>query len=249
MDLDQLFAYADAHQPPQYALPVRLQPFLPDLVPALGAPCTFTAPPRPDGEPDFLGLTVLDEPALVQSDPATLALRLRRQAGAAGSGSGASDAAPPLGWVADPARDAQRLDAWVEQVEALHQEDASAAALAPALPDLETLMQAWSPEMQAHIESSPLPDPRQDVDLPTFARMCCAVLDLQPPAMPAAGSRAGASAASQQHCALLQSLHALFALYLEFRHNPAFQHLAAFEAAAADQPSSATAAAGVPEGA
>lgn len=89
------------------------------------------------------------------------------------------------------------------------QEDASAAALAPALPDLETLMQAssrhvwclvlracpaaaaplfmrgqralvnklsdtatvtaqlaallqaWSPEMQAHIESSPLPDPQQ----------------------------------------------------------------------------------------
>lgn len=92
MDLEQLFAYADAHQPPQYALPVRLQPFMPDLVsacasscsclpllapprrclfaakqhsptclqvPALGAPCTFTAPPRPDGEPDFLGLTVL----------------------------------------------------------------------------------------------------------------------------------------------------------------------------------------------
>lgn len=63
-----------------------------------------------------------DEPALVQSDPATLALRLRRQAGAASSGgSSASDAAPPLGWVADPSREAQRLDAWVEQVEALHQ--------------------------------------------------------------------------------------------------------------------------------
>ena len=55
-----------------------------------------------------------DEPALVQSDPATLALPLRRQAGA-------PDAAPPLGWVADPAREAQRLDAWVEQVETLHQ--------------------------------------------------------------------------------------------------------------------------------
>jgi len=33
----------------------------------------------------------------------------------------ASDAAPPLGWVADPSREAQRLDAWVEQVEALQQ--------------------------------------------------------------------------------------------------------------------------------
>ena len=184
----------------------------------------------------------------MQSDPATLALRLRHQAGASGaaggsgSGGAASDAAPALGWVADPAQEAQRLDAWVEQVEALHQvgaappcskhsqsagcgwewmriqpaaclrplpcgawptccwvlppplqEDASAAALAPAPPDLEALMQvqpnwpvggsrhcrngtacatkpaaparrvpqAWTPEMQAHIESSPLPDPHK----------------------------------------------------------------------------------------
>jgi len=83
------------------------------------------------------------------------------------------------------------------------------------------------------------------VDLPTFARMCCAVLDLQPPAVPAAGSRAW-GAAAEQHCALLHSLHALFALYLEFRHNPAFQHLAAFEAAAAEQGDGA--AAGAAEG-
>ena len=73
------------------------------------------------------------------------------------------------------------------------------------------------------------------MDLPTFARMCCAVLDLQPPA---GGSRTGAGT-SEQHCALLHSLHALFALYLEFRHNPAFQHLATFEAAAAEQPGGA----------
>ena len=62
-----------------------------------------------------------DEPALVQSDPASLALRLRHQAGGSGGAGGASDAAPPLGWVADPSHEAQRLDAWVEQVEALHQ--------------------------------------------------------------------------------------------------------------------------------
>lgn len=148
MDLGQLFALADAHQPPEYQLPLRLQPFIPDdvsaaaapkppvlpsrsallkfslccspprlQVPAIGAPCAFTAPPRPDGEPDFLGLTVLDEPALLQSDPAALALRLRRQQGAQGP---SADAAPPLGWVAHPAGQAQQLGSWIEQVEALH---------------------------------------------------------------------------------------------------------------------------------
>lgn len=42
----------------------------------------------------------------------------------------------------------------------------------------------------------------QDVEVPVFARMACAVLDLQPPrGAPAAGP-----------AALLHSLHALFAL-------------------------------------
>lgn len=45
----------------------------------------------------------------------------------------------------------------------------------------------------------------------TFARMVCGVLDLAP----SGGSDGGA------HRALLHSLHALFALYLEFSHNPA----------------------------
>jgi hypothetical protein len=124
--LQQLFAYADAYTPPECQLPaLRLQPFIPDYVPAIGAPNSFTAPPRPDGGgPDFLGLTVLDEPALRQSDPAILALQLRRQhrqQECGGGGSGASDAQTPLGWVADPALQPQQLEAWIDQVEVLHQ--------------------------------------------------------------------------------------------------------------------------------
>ena len=84
----------------------------------------------------------------------------------------------------------------------------------------------------------------QDVDLPTFARMCCSVLDLQAPPAAAAGGALGGGAAAAQQCALLHSLHALVALYLEFKHNPAFQHLGAFDAAAAPPPPSGTAAAG-----
>lgn len=67
----------------------------------------------------------------------------------------------------------------------------------------------------------------QDVDLHTYARMVLAVLDLSP-ATGAAGLRSSAASAS-----LAESLHSLFALYLEFKNNPAFQqHQAVFAAAA-----------------
>lgn len=122
MELNELFKWAEygSYQPVEYQLPVKLQPFLPDFVPAIGAPHSFTMPPRPDGKPDFLGLTVLDEPALHQSDPATLALQLRQQLKVQDDSGMAGGAAQPLGWVADAARHPQQLDAWINQVESLH---------------------------------------------------------------------------------------------------------------------------------
>lgn len=57
----------------------------------------------------------------------------------------------------------------------------------------------------------------------TFARMVLAVLDLAPPAVAGAAAGAGGGAAG-----LAEALHSLFALYLEFRSNPAFQKLGVF---------------------
>jgi hypothetical protein len=81
--------------------------------------------------------------------------------------------------------------------------------------------------------------PCQDVDVATFARMVCAVLDLHPPAGISAGSGGGSSGSNT---GLIHSLHALFALYLEFKHNPAFQHHDVFGAAAALEAAAAGAA-------
>lgn len=108
----------------QQHLPRSCHPLM-QQVPAIGAPNAFISPPRPDGEPDFLGLTVLDEPALRQSDPAAVALQLRHQlrlqSGAGCGVAAGGDGLPSLGWVADPVRQPQRLDEWIQQVEGLHQ--------------------------------------------------------------------------------------------------------------------------------
>ena len=55
----------------------RLKPFIPDYIPAVGDIDAFIKIPRPDGVADTLGLTILDEPALKQSDPTVLDLTLR----------------------------------------------------------------------------------------------------------------------------------------------------------------------------
>ena len=163
-----------------------------------GQPCP------PDGRNLKSNSTALGGSSPAQpDDPAVLALQLRHRMRLAGGTSerqqqqqpGRPEAAePPLGWVADVELFPQRLDEWVEQVEALHQVgavvdgvqvrdgemtaealvvtfvrpnlqgDASAAELAasaPPLPDLEALMQAWTPEQLALMSGSPLPDPRQ----------------------------------------------------------------------------------------
>ncbi len=45
--------------------------------PSYTHPHVYTQVPRPDGQPDFLGLRVLDEPALDSSDPAMLRMQLK----------------------------------------------------------------------------------------------------------------------------------------------------------------------------
>ncbi|KAI3430791.1 hypothetical protein D9Q98_009203 [Chlorella vulgaris] len=207
-------------------------PAAPQEVPLSTVPGELSAPlpPLEDLPPQFTQPQYTQEayeapdpadPLAEQLDIAIQALQarhqLRQQQGVADGGA----AVAALGWVPDPSRHPWLLNTWIEHVEALHMADSSAAALAPEVPDLDALMQEWSPAMQAHIASSPLPDPRQDVDLATFARMCCSVLDLQPP--PTNSSTPGGALRSLVHC-----LHSMFALYLEFRFNPAFQHREVF---------------------
>ena len=121
-ELAELFAYVGRYAPVEYALDVRLQPFVPDFVPSLGSVDDQIKVPRQYGKPDFLGLTVADEPALRQSDPALLALRLRHKLRAEGGwpGGGETEEAP-LGWVEDPAQQQSAVDGWCDAVSVLHQ--------------------------------------------------------------------------------------------------------------------------------
>lgn len=54
----------------------ELKPFIPEFIPAVGEVDAFLKIPRPDGEVEKMGLSVLDEPKLNQSKRAVLDLLL-----------------------------------------------------------------------------------------------------------------------------------------------------------------------------
>lgn len=76
-EVRELFQYINQYKPPDLTLDVKMMCFVPDYLPSIGQIDTFIKVPRPDGKPDGLGLTQLDEPATVESDRTVLELQLR----------------------------------------------------------------------------------------------------------------------------------------------------------------------------
>lgn len=112
-----LFAYIGRYQPQRRQLETELKPFIPDYIAAVGDVDEFLKPPRPDGEPETLGLCVLDEPSAKQSDPAILRKFARStMKGTAGLAEEDDfDAAIPH----DDEERNEKIDVWIQSVEKL----------------------------------------------------------------------------------------------------------------------------------
>ncbi|XP_027894581.1 intraflagellar transport protein 46 homolog isoform X2 [Xiphophorus couchianus] len=78
-EIRELFQYITQYSPQNQELDLCLKVFIPDFIPAVGDIDAFLKVPRPDGKPDNLGLLVLDEPSVKQSDPTVLSLWLSEE--------------------------------------------------------------------------------------------------------------------------------------------------------------------------
>ena len=74
-DVRELFDYITRYKAQNIELETPFRPFIPDYIPAIGEVDAALKGPKPDGEEEDLGITVLDEPALNQSDKAFLELK------------------------------------------------------------------------------------------------------------------------------------------------------------------------------
>ena len=201
-ELAQIFSLISKFQPPDLDMAPHFKPFLPDLVPSIGAIDAFIKVPKPDGEQDPLGLTVLDEPTIGCSSPQILKMRLREKFGVVGGNEGDGY----IGFIENPQKNYKALQAFLENYdEVITNRAAPTMSYSYKMPDLEELMQVWPDEMEQALESLPLPTADLDLSLVEYAQVVCALLDI-----PVKGN-------------IVESLHVLFSLYQEFKSNLFFQ--------------------------
>ncbi|XP_011950919.1 intraflagellar transport protein 46 homolog isoform X1 [Ovis aries] len=237
-EVKELFQYISRYTPQLIDLDHKLKPFIPDFIPAVGDIDAFLKVPRPDGKPDNLGLLVLDEPSTKQSDPTVLSLWLTENSKQhnitqhmkvksledAEKNPKAIDtwiesiselhrSKPPATVHYTRTYGSWPLLAKIADVKImvylvfLLSQLLQTLGLGP-MPDIDTLMQEWSPEFEELLGKVSLPTAEIDCSLAEYIDMICAILDI-----PVYKSR-------------IQSLHLLFSLYSEFKNSQHFKALA-----------------------
>ncbi|NXG49566.1 IFT46 protein, partial [Psilopogon haemacephalus] len=203
-EIKELLEYTIRYTPKVTEIDHKLQPFIPDLIPAVGDIDAFLKVPRPDGKADNLGLLVLDEPSTKQSDPTVLSLWLTED-----SKQHNVTQQIKVKSLENAEKNPKAIENWIESISELHRcKPPATVHYTRPMPDIETLMQEWPPEFEELLGKAGLPTAEMDCELAQYVDMICALLDI-----PVYKSR-------------VQSLHVLFSLYLEFKNSQHFKPLA-----------------------
>ncbi|OHT07775.1 hypothetical protein TRFO_23877 [Tritrichomonas foetus] len=204
-ELAPLFAMISNFQPPPLEISPHFKPFLPELVPSIGAIDAFIKVPRPDGEQDPLGLILLDEPSIGCSNPQILKMQLREKFSVV-SGASASQGDGYIGFIEKPTENGgKELSSFLESYDEISRNRAAPnIAYSYKMPELEELMDFWPDELEKAFNSLPLPNADMDMSLEEFIRVYCALLDI-----PVKGN-------------VVESLHVMFTLYQQFKENHYF---------------------------
>ncbi|XP_068444173.1 intraflagellar transport protein 46 homolog isoform X2 [Clinocottus analis] len=194
-EIKELFQYITRYSPQLLELDHSLKPFIPDFIPAVGDIDAFLKVPRPDGKADGLGLLLLDEPSVKQSDPTVMSLWLSEESKQQGAAELKKVTSVP-----SPLGDPRVVDSWVDSIGALHRsKPPTSVQFGRPMPDIDSLMQEWPPQLERLIGLLQLPPARLLCSPAQYTDAICALLDI-----PVYYSR-------------IQSLYLLFSLYLEFR--------------------------------
>lgn len=199
-EIRDIFKYIERYQPQNVQLEYKLKPFIPDYIPSIGDIDAFIKVPRPDGKPDNLGFTVVDEPSSNQSDPHVIDLYFRTLS------KQTAEVKQPSTVKAVEGNQTKAIDSWIKNISALQKnKPVQTVNYQRAMPSIDSLMMEWPPEFEDLLKEVSLPSSELNVDLNTYIDIICALMDI-----PVYKSR-------------IQSLHVLFTLYSEFKNSEHFK--------------------------
>ncbi|CAG9329901.1 unnamed protein product [Blepharisma stoltei] len=213
-EVKELFQYIQRYKPQQIDLATKIRPFVPEYIPSVGEVDAFLKIPRPDGAQEDLGLVVLDEPKLNQSDPVIVeqkywAIFKQPRLGTPGGAAVRS--------IENADKNPRMISKWISSIADIHRTKPPATfKYSQNMPDIDSLMDVWHPDIEYALGSIELPGPDIDMDLGKYVGMVCSLLDI-----PVHNLSNGKS--------LIESLHVLFTLYSNFKANQHFKQNAEFE--------------------
>lgn len=207
-DVKDLFKYIGRYKPLNIDLDARLRVFIPDLIPAVGEVDAFLKIPRPDGMNESMGLTVLDEPTLNQSKKSKLDLQFREFLKKS-----KTESTKVVHSIENAEKNPKEILAWISDVADIQKnKQPPSVSYSKQMPEIDNLMQVWPPEFEDALQSLKIPTEDFDVDLETYCRMACALLDI--PVHNTANNKN-----------VVESLHVFFTLYSEFKANQHFRQM------------------------
>lgn len=205
-EVSELFQHITRYHPHNIELDTKLKPFIPDYIPAVGEVDAFLKVPRPDNESEGLGLTVLDEPTINPTVPAVLEMQWNQII------------KPPTPHIVQvpPLPDAEnnpkQILQWISNMNDIHKSRPPATVqYSKNMPDLDTLMQEWAPDMEEAFDKIPIPGPEIEMPIQEYAKALCGLMDI--PVYKSGNKKS-----------IVEALHLLFSLYATFKANPHFQH-------------------------
>ncbi|CAL6019111.1 Intraflagellar_transport complex B protein 46 [Hexamita inflata] len=177
MTNEQLMEIFRTFIPIELMLETLFVPFLQDYQPSIGDVDPFIKIGRPDGKIEPLGLVVLDEYCINQTDPTILKLHLQSQT--KGMGSAIVDQTMSIDErVRVINADKQQIDDWIKSVEKIHSIQGPAEMQYTIRPPADTILELWDPDMESILSQVELPKPNIDLSLEEYAKLCCILLDI-----------------------------------------------------------------------
>lgn len=179
-DVKEMFQYMSRYTPQKIEIEYKLQPFIPEFIPAVGDIDAFLkvlAPEPLSGNGKELtvfigrlGLEILDEPCGEQSEPALLHMKLRSIS------TGPQAPGPPPSIAKSP----KEIDRWIAEIQNLHanQPAPNVNVGQRQMPDIDSLMAEWPADMEQALNTVGFPSGSLDCSLGFYIELVCSLLDI-----------------------------------------------------------------------